>query len=48
MKKDRVGEKNYNNFGSEMIITEYRKYKNYIPKILYDTLYEYETEEVVN
>ena len=28
MRKDRVGEKNYNNFGSEMIITEYRKYKD--------------------
>ena len=28
MRRDRTGEKNYNNFGSEMIITEYRKYKD--------------------
>ena len=52
---NRVGEINYNNFGSKMEIIVYRnandiiiefqdKYKDLIPQKLYEAMYKYEVE----
>lgn len=56
MRIDRTGETKINNFGSEMIITAYKtykenqikqvadEYKDLIPERLYNAMYEYEVE----